>query len=122
MLKISFVLLLSLIAICLAARPALRVNTENYLRPQLLLRILSEQAPFLANMPKDYKLPEHGESDALNEYAQAVAESSGNQISFIDSYTKSAEHILTFGFKVKGSTTIETIMLGDSTGIFKKKI
>jgi hypothetical protein len=117
MLKISFILLLS-ITICLTARPALRVNTENYLRPQLLFRALSEGTPFLANVPKDYKLPDHGESDALNEYAQAVAESSGsNPIGFIDSYKKSAEHILTFGFKVKGSTTIETIMLGDSTEI-----
>jgi hypothetical protein len=116
MLKISLIVLLS-ITMCLAVRPTLRVNTENYLRPQLLIKVLSESAPFLANMPKDYKLPEHGESDALNEYAQAVAESSGNPVSFIDSYKKSAEHILTFGFKVKGSTTIETIMLGDSTEI-----
>jgi hypothetical protein len=61
------------------------------------------------------------ESDALNEFAQAVAESSGNPIDFIDSYKKSSENILTFGFKLKGSTTIETIMLGDSTGNYKIK-
>jgi len=122
MLKLSLILLLSITLSCLA-RPQLRVNTDNYYRPQLLFKVLTEGSPFLANLPKGYSLPnqDNMESDALNEFAQAVAESSGNPIDFIDSYKKSSENILTFGFKLKGSTTIETIMLGDSTGNYKIK-
>jgi len=118
MLKLSLILLLSITLSCLA-RPQLRVNTDNYYRPQLLFKVLTEGSPFLANLPKGYSLPnqDNMESDALNEFAQAVAESSGNPIDFIDSYKKSSENILTFGFKLKGSTTIETIMLGDSTEV-----
>jgi len=59
------------------------------------------------------------ESEYLNELAQALAEQNGNAIEFINSYpkSKSAEAILTFGFKLRGNTKLRTVLFNDSTEI-----
>lgn len=113
MLKLAFALLMSL-SVSLAAQPRLR--TETYFRPAQLIELLSDQA---SSLGLDNVVSAGSESDYLNEYAQALAEQTGNPISFIDSYGKSkyTQNILTFGFKLRGNTKLKTIMFEDSTEV-----
>lgn len=113
MFKTSLVLLL-IVAICLAEKPKLR--NEISLRPIQVIELLGDSL--------GYTLP-GSESDYLNEFAQALADQNGNAISFIDNYKKSkyTSAILTFGFKLRGDTTFKTLLLNDSTGYsLKNKI
>lgn len=110
-------LLVLALAFCLSiASPKLR--TEIIFRPSQLISVLSEQVSSL-NIGST-GLASASESEYLNEFAQALAEHNGNAIDFIDSYEKSkyTDAILTFGFKLKGNTKINTLLFNDSTGIF----
>jgi hypothetical protein len=111
--KISFILLVGL-SLSLAARPQLR--SDVVFQPSKLINVITKELSFLFPTPETPF--EFGESEELNQFAQALAEQNGNPISFIDSYTQSAEHVLSFGFKLRGNTTLETILLGDSTCLF----
>jgi len=107
--RLSLILVLALSTFSLCARPQLR--SDVIFRPSQLINILADQLTFIIPRQKfDYP-----ESDSLNEFAQELAEHNGNPIEFINSYTKSSEHLLTFGFRLRGNTTLETILLGDST-------
>jgi len=114
MLKLALVLLMS-VSVSLAAQPRLR--SETIFRPAQLIELLSDQASFLG---LDNVISSGSESDYLNEYAQALAEQTGNPIQFIDSYAKSkyTQNVLTFGFTLRGNTKLRTIMFNDSTGYF----
>ena len=112
--RLSLMLVLALATIASSARPELR--SDVIFRPSKLINILTDQIDFLIPKQKfDYP-----ESDSLNELAQELAEYNGNPIDFINSYTKSSEHLLTFGFKLRGNTTLETILFGDSTEVAEK--
>ena len=112
MLKLAFILLISL-TVSLAAKPRLR--SETYFRPAQIIELMSDQA---SSLGLDSIISQGSESDYLNEYAQALAEQTGNPISFIDSYGKYkyTQNVLTFGFKLRGNTKLNTIMFNDSTG------
>ena len=111
--KISLILLLSF-SLCLAETPKLRSGAV--FRPALLIDILSDSIGPLNIVPN--LMFTASESDYLNEFAQALADTTTNPISFINNYPKSkySKSILTFGFKLRGDTKIETILLGDSSG------
>lgn len=116
MLKISFLLFLSF-SLCLAVRPKLR--SDAIFRPVQLIELLKTQLTFLDNVAEGYVgnfVLNAAESDALNELAQGLAECTTDPIEYLNSYTKSNEHVLSFGFKLRGATTIETVMTKDSTG------
>jgi len=107
--RLSLIIVLALATISLSARPHLR--SDVVFRPSQLINILADQLSFIIPKQKfDYP-----ESDSLNEFAQDLAEQQGNPIEFINSYTKSSEHLLTLGFKLRGNTTLETILFGDSS-------
>lgn len=113
--RISFILLVSL-TLSLAATPQLR--SEVMFRPAQLIELLSEQSSLLKLA--DGLTVSASESDYLNEFAQGLADQTGDAISFIDSYKQSkySKSILTFGFKLKGNTKIRTILFNDSTGFY----
>ena len=115
--KISLILLLSF-SLCLAVRPKLR--SDAIFRPVQLIQMMKNQLPYLDNPAfgfAGYNLMDAAESDELNTFAQSLAELTTNPIDFINSYTKTDEHVLTFGFRLNGSTTIETLLFNDSSGL-----
>jgi len=116
MLKNFCLILLLSVSISLAVRPKLR--NDIIWRPVQLIPVIKDWIAPLMPSPESWNIPvDYAESDALNQYAQALAEQTGNPISFIDSYSQSSEHILSFGFQLKGDVTLETIMTADPTVI-----
>jgi len=117
MFKISFLLFLSF-SLCLAVRPKLR--SDAIFRPVQVIELLKTQLSFLDNVAEGYVgnfVLNAAESDALNDLAQSLAECTTDPIEYLNSYTKSNEHVLSFGFKLRGATSIETIMMKDSTEV-----
>jgi len=110
--KLSILVLALAISLSIASP---RLRSEVVFRPSQLISVLSDQFSFL-NMGTF----SGSESEYLNELAQALAEQNGNAIEFINSYpkSKSAEAILTFGFKLRGNTKLRTVLFNDSTGKF----
>jgi hypothetical protein len=114
--SLCFILLVS-VSLSLAGRPKLR--SDIIWRPAEFIPVLKDWINPLLPAPESWNVRlDYAESDALNQYAQALAEQTGNPISFIDSYKQSSEHVLSFGFQLKGDVTLQTIMMSDPTGLF----
>jgi hypothetical protein len=107
--KISIILLF---IVNLIFAKDLKLRSDIFFRPVKILDFFALNTDVLQQIPIS-------ESDYLNELSQTLSEYNGDPISLINSYAKSkyTQNILTFGFKIKGNTTLETLFLNDSTGI-----
>jgi len=114
------IVLIFLISLCVSINLADRPNLRSYVwRPSQFLPILKEGlAPVWQTLESWNIIPldNFPESDVLNQYAQDVAEQIGDPINFIDTYSKSSEHIVTYGFRIKGDVTLQTIVTSDPSG------
>ena len=109
---IAKIIIILLFIVNLVFARDLKLRSDIFFRPVKILDFFAPNTDVLQQIPIS-------ESDYLNELTQTLAEYNGDPIGLINSYAKSkyTQSILTFGFKIKGNTTLATLYLNDPIGI-----